>query len=292
MPGAQPQHQQTGQPKNERQTRIEERLQPDEDGVALEILEVLAPEPFGLHRLAAIGPHHTNTGERFLHHRAQGGQLGLDPLRLAVDCAAEGLDRDRHEWQRQQRDQGQHGVDRQHQRNRHDEHHGGAGHVHHGGPDHHAHRVQVVGRARHQVAGAVGMEIGQRQPLHPREERVPQVVLEVAGRPDDDPPDQKAEDPADERKAQQQARVEPERATGHVRRQVVDGVAQNPGPCQRQRGGQDETQQTDRELAAKPEHMGDKPGERGTWGRGRSQKAEDSVQNNSSDRRVTRLSSL
>ena len=161
MPGAQPQHQQTGKPENERQSRIEERLQPDEHGVALQILQVLAAEPLRLHRLTAIGPHHTDTGKRFLDHRAQGRQLGLDPLRLAVDRAAEGLDRHRDERQRQQRDQGQHRVDRQHQRDRHDEHHGGAGHVHHGGPDHHPHRVQVVGGAGHQVAGAVGVEIGQ-----------------------------------------------------------------------------------------------------------------------------------
>ena len=122
------------------------------------------------------------------------------------------------------------------------------------------------------VAGAMGVEIGQRQPLHPREERVPQVVLEVAGRPDDDPPDKKAKGPAHEREAQQQARVEPELATGHVRRQIVDGVAQDPGPCQRQCGGQDETQQTDRELAAKSEHMGNELGERG-HGSGRRQES-------------------
>ena len=224
----------------------------------------------------------------------------MNPLRLAVDSAAKGLDRHRDERQRQQRDQRQHRVDRQHQRDRHDEHHDSAGHVHDGGSDHHAHRIQVVGGAGHQVAGTVGMKVGQWQPLQTREEQVPQVVLEVAGRPDDDPPDQKAEDTAHDRETQEQARIEPELATGHVRREIVDGVAEDPGPEQRERGGQNETAQTESELAAKLERMRDEPGKRGHGGSAGANgvpaafrlRATANAQDNSSEGRDTRLSPL
>ena len=106
-----------------------------------------------------IGAHDADAGQRFLHDRADVGQLRLDLLEPLVDGAAEILHRDRHERQRNQRDSSvsrasidsisvsattnvSSVLDRIHDR----------------GPDHHAHGVQIVGGARHQVAGPVRLE--------------------------------------------------------------------------------------------------------------------------------------
>ena len=82
---------------------------------------------------------------------------------------------------------------------RHDERQTGAGRVHHGRADHHAHRAQIVRRARHQVAGARVLEVAQVHALQRREEVVAEVVLEVARSADDDAAHQEAEEPADDR---------------------------------------------------------------------------------------------
>ena len=177
MAGAEPQHQQPGESKDERQTGVEQRLESDDRGVALQILLILTSEPLCLDRLATIRSNDANASQRLLHHRAQGRQLGLDLLGLAIDRAAEALDRHRNQRQRQQRRQCQPGINRQHEYHRHHEDDARVAHVHDGRPHHHPHRVEVVCRARHQVAGAVGVEVGQRQPLHVVKEKVAEFVL-------------------------------------------------------------------------------------------------------------------
>ena len=77
------------------------------------------------------------------------------------------------------------------------------GRVHHRRADHHADGVQVVGGARHQVAGPVPVEIPERQPLQAGEEGVADVVLDVARRADQDPPHQEPEDAAHDGDAEQ-----------------------------------------------------------------------------------------
>ena len=116
------------------------------------------------------------------------------------------LHRHRDERQRDQRQQRQPRVDRDHQRQRRDERQHRVRRVHDRRADHHAHGVQVVGGARHQVAGPVRLEVRQRQLLQVREEVVPHVVLDVPRRADQDAAHQEAEDAADEADRNEQGR--------------------------------------------------------------------------------------
>ena len=62
------------------------------------------------------------------------------------------------------------------------------------GPDQHAHRIQVVGGARHDVAGAGALIEAVRQPLQMREQIVAQVEFNFARDPDQDPAGKELED--------------------------------------------------------------------------------------------------
>ncbi len=77
--------------------------------------------------------------------------------------------------------------------------------VHHRRADHHADGVQVVGGARHQVAGPVRLEVRRAAAVSQmREEVVAHVVLDVPRRADEDAAHEEAEDAADQADAEQQ----------------------------------------------------------------------------------------
>ncbi len=117
------------------------------------------------------------------------------------------------------------------------------------GPTIMPHGVQVVGGPRHQVAGPVRLEIGERQPLEMREEVVAHVVLDVPRRADENPAHQEAEDAADQADAEQGRAVQRQLRAGHPRGQVVDGVLQHPGRGQRDAGGSDDAGEPEEEVA-------------------------------------------
>ncbi len=71
----------------------------------------------------------------------------------------------------------------------------------------HAHRLQVVGGARHEVAGRVLLEVGRGLPLEAREVEVAEVVLDVAAHRHQEHPLRVAEDPLEGRDEEQQAGV-------------------------------------------------------------------------------------
>ena len=110
---------------------------------------------------------------------------------------------------------------------RHDEHQQRVRRVHDRRADHHAHGVEIVGGARHQVAGPVRLEIRQRQRLQVREEVVPHVVFDVARRADEDAAHEEPEDAADDADGEQQAAVDDQLGARDAPRQVVDGVPQH-----------------------------------------------------------------
>ena len=116
LAAAQPQHHERAQAEEEREARIEQALQADQPAVAAQELLVGPAEAGQLGLLLPVGAHDPDAGQRFLGHRRQLGQLGLDLLEAAMDRRAEALDRQRHERQRDQRHPGQPRVDRQHQR--------------------------------------------------------------------------------------------------------------------------------------------------------------------------------
>ena len=254
---AQPQDQQRPETEKQAQARVEQRLQADEHEVAPHVLGVGVRESLEFRRLLPVGPHHAHAGEGLLDNGAQVGKLGLDRLEPAVDRRPEDADRDRHERERHQRNGRQARVQAEHEHERHHEHDDRVGRVHHRRPSHHAHRVQVVGRPRHQVAGAARVEIGGRERLQPREEVVAQVVLEVPRHADDDAAHQEAEAAPDERQREDEARVGAQLRAGHALRQVVDGVLEHPGRRQRGDGRERRAGQPQRESAPVAQHVGD-----------------------------------
>ena len=82
--------------------------------VAREVLGVRHAEALDLGRLLPVGADDADARERFLGDGADIGELRLDLLEAPVNRAAEDLHRDRHERQRDQRQERQPRVDRQH----------------------------------------------------------------------------------------------------------------------------------------------------------------------------------
>ena len=128
--------------------------------IALQVLVVRPAEPLELRRFLTIGADDADARERLLRDGAHVGQLRLNPLEPLVDRPAEELDRNRHERQRDERPcrVSRASIDDHHrQRDRERQHR--VGRVHDRRADHHPHGAEVVGRARHQVAGAMRLEI-------------------------------------------------------------------------------------------------------------------------------------
>ena len=168
--------------------------------------------------LLVVGADDPNACERLLHDRTQIRQLRLDRFEALVDGAAEVLDAHRDHRQRNQCDQGQSRVDGDHQDDSDGEDEDRAGRIHHRRADHHSHGIEVVGGTRHQVAGAPRLVVAKRHLLQPCEERVADVVLDLARGADDDPAHQELKHRPDARDPQNQPGIGDELLTGDTAR--------------------------------------------------------------------------
>ena len=153
-------------------------------------------------------------------------------------------------------------VNRRHQDDGHDEHDDGVGRVHHRRADHRADGVQIVGRARHQVAGPPRLIVRERHLLQPGEEGVAQVVFDLPRGADEDAAHQEAEGAADERDRQQQRRVHRELPARHAGIEIVDCVLQHPGRQQLNRRRHDDAGQAEKERSLVPQEEREQTGER------------------------------
>src|SRR5580704_15408650 len=79
--------------------------------------------------------------------------------------------------------------------------------VHDGRAEQHADGVEIVGSARHDVAGAVPLIVGVRQALEVREQVVAQIEFDIARDSDDHPARQKLEDALDQSDGNDEERV-------------------------------------------------------------------------------------
>ena len=170
-----------------------------------------APEALDLGGLLPVRAHHADAGQRLLRDRADLGQLRLNLLEPLVDRAAEVLHRNRHERQRDEREQRQPRVD-----------------ATASAPSattnvstvfaeyitagpiiiRTAFRSLVARDIRSPVRCVWKYESGSFSQM--REEVVAHVVLDVARRADEDPPHQEPEDAADDADRQQQRAVQRE----------------------------------------------------------------------------------
>ena len=124
------------------------------------------------------------------------------------------------------------------------------GRVHDRGADHHAHGVEIVRGARHQVARAIGLVERERKAFEVREEIVAQVVFDIARDADDDSAHQEAEDAANDGETEQEQGVVRQLAAGHPRGKIIDGVLQHPRRELLEAGGSGDAQKANREGAA------------------------------------------
>jgi hypothetical protein len=228
----------------QREAREERALQADQALIAADVFLIGGTELLEFGRLLAIGADDADTREVFLGHGAHLRELRLDPLESPVDGRAEQLHRHRDDRQRGHRHHRQPGVDRGHQQDRHDKRERRLRGIHDRRPRHHAHGIEVVGRARHQVASAVGLVEGRRQGLQVCEKRLAQVVLHVPGDADHDLPHQEPKPPADEGDRKEHGGVRGQLGTGHSGRQVVDGIFEHPGRQQLDRRGRQNAEET------------------------------------------------
>ena len=126
-----------------------------------------------------------------------------------------------------------HGLMRQHEDQRARGEHDGVGGVHDRRADQHANGVQIVGGARHDVAGARALIKAVGEPLQMSEEVVAQIEFDFARNADQNPARQELEDGFNAGNPQQHQSVGEQLLAGDAAIQIVDGAAddqrkQNP----------------------------------------------------------------
>src|SRR5581483_4106243 len=124
-----------------------------------------------------VGLHDADAGEIFQHVGAHRAQLRLGVARPAKNLPAEKTHDDRDQRQRQHRPEGQPGVDRNHQGQAEKNHDNGIDDRQRAETHQLAHGLNVVGEARHQIAGFGMLKKAQRQGLQVREDPVAQIGL-------------------------------------------------------------------------------------------------------------------
>ena len=151
-----------------------------EPHVLLEVARAERGEAADLGALLAVRAHDAHAGEVLLRERGERAELLLHRLEPAVDGRAELDRRDRQQHHRQQREQRESHVDAQHEHQRECAAEDRVRQVHDRRADGHADGAQVVGEPGHQVAGPHAAEVGTIEPREVYEERLPEVVLDVA----------------------------------------------------------------------------------------------------------------
>ena len=160
--------------------------QPDQVQRAADVLLVGGLEGGDLGVFLREGADQARAGEVLLRLGGDVGEHGLDALEAAMDALAEGLHQHRRERQRADGAQRQLRADADHERQRGRGEDEAVGRVHDGRAEQLADGVQVVGGARHDVAGAVGVVEAGGLALEVGEEVVAQVELDLARGADDD----------------------------------------------------------------------------------------------------------
>ena len=156
-------------------------------------------EEADLRLLAREGADQPHAGVVLLRLRGDIGEAGLDALEALMNPAAEVLHQDAGQRHRRQRHQRQIGADAQHEEQREDAEEDRVGAVHQRRAQQHAHRIQVVRHARHDVAGAVALIKARVLLLQLAEQVVAQVELDLARDADQNPALRVEKDALDQR---------------------------------------------------------------------------------------------
>ena len=128
------------------------------------------------------------------------------------------------------------------------------------GPEQHAHGVQVVGHAGHDVAGAVALIETRVLQLQLAEEIVAQIELDVARDADENPALRVEKDAFDQEMATRSRAKIRISSRGRPFLDPVDGHAQNPGELHRDDIGGDARQRAPHVSPAVAAHVADRAG--------------------------------
>jgi hypothetical protein len=171
------------------------------------------------------GADEPGSGEVLLGLRRDLGEHGLDALESFVNSAPHELHQNAGEGHGSQRGQGEEGADAQQEIERSGEEEYGVGGVHDRRTEEHAHRVQVVGHAGHDVAGTVFLVVRGRLLLELSEEIVAQIEFDVARNADDDPAHEEEENAVEDGDGHDEAGVAEDLVPCDTLRQVVGSEA-------------------------------------------------------------------
>jgi hypothetical protein len=181
-----PEHRQKG----EADERLQQGLEDARDAHQPDILrDICAVQFFEVAQLGLFlheGAHHAHAGQVLLHAATDIRKHGLDALKARVNGTPEEDHRQAHQGRRQDGQGCQTPIHNDHDDDGQQESKAGFGPIHNARAEHHADSVQVVGRARHDVAGAHAAVIIRRKLHQVTEQIVTQVVFDVARDPDDD----------------------------------------------------------------------------------------------------------
>ena len=193
------------------------------------VLAVELLEEANLRLLAGKGSDQARARIIFLGLRGDVGKAGLDALEAVVDSGSEVLNEDAGDGHGRQRDQGQIRADAEHEEQRADGEENGIGGVHEGWAEQHAHCLQVVGHAGHDVAGAVTLIEARVLLFQVDEEVVAQVELDLARDADENPSLGVKKDAFDQRDSHQQPGEEQNPVASDPVAHPVDGLFQHLG---------------------------------------------------------------
>ena len=209
-------HDDHGEAEDDFESRPEHAHELNEAEAATDVLPIGRLEGVDLGLFLGEGANEAGGGEVLLGLRGDVGEHGLDALEALVDLAAHDLHENAGERQRDEGGEGEHGADAQQEVEREDGEEDGVRAVHDAGTEEHADGVEVVGHARHDVAGAALLVVLGGLLLKLQEEVVAEVEFDVAGDADEDPAREEEEDAFGDGDGDEQAGVEEDLLAGHA----------------------------------------------------------------------------
>ena len=174
--------------KHELERRPKHRHQPHQMQTASDVLLVGDLELVDLGVLLRERPNQPRPRKVLLSHGRDVREHRLDPLKAPMNLVSEHLHNHRGHRQRNEGNKRKPRADAVHERKRRKREHDRISRVHDRRPKQLPHRRQIVGRACHDVAGAVRMEKARRLSFQVGEQIVAQVELNLARDPDNDLP--------------------------------------------------------------------------------------------------------